>query len=120
MNSIDFVAITSIILFFIGLYGLIARSNIIKSILSISIMEIGVILYFLGANFNMNNVPPVGDLKNTPVEKIADPLPQALMITEVVIGIAITAVSLSMFIAMYHRYGTTSWKIAKENRLKDD
>lgn len=117
MNNFSTVEATGIILFFVGIYGIIARKNIIKSILSISIMEIGIIIYFLGVNFEMGQVPPMGDLSRGVA---ADPLPQALMITTIVIGVAVTAVSLSMFIAMYHRYGTMSWEVSKQNRLKDD
>ena len=117
MDNFSMVELTGLVLFFIGIYGITARKNVVKSILSISIMEIGIILYFLGINFEVGQVPPVGDLtRGIP----ADPLPQALMITTIVIGVAVTAVSLSMFIAMYYRYGTMSWEVAKQNRLKDD
>lgn len=116
MNNFSPVEATGIALFFIGIYGIIARRNIVKSILSISIMSIGIILYFLGINFEIGQKPPMGDLSGA---MVADPVPQALMITTIVIGVAVTAVSLSMFIAMYHRYGTTSWEVAKQNRIKD-
>ena len=50
----------------------------------------------------------------------ADPLPQALMITAVVIGISVTAISLTMFIAMAQKYGTTNWKRVKTKRGESD
>lgn len=117
MDNFSPVEATGIVLFFIGMYGLVARKNIVKSILSISIMEVGIVLYFLGINYQLGQIPPIGDLSGAVV---ADPLPQALMITTIVIGVSVTAVSVSMFIAMYHRYGTTSWEVAKQNRIKDD
>ena len=45
--------------------------------------------------------PPIGES----AAPAADPVPQALMITAIVIGAAVTAVGLMMFIALYHRYG---------------
>ncbi len=80
----------SLMLFFIGIYGIMARQNIVKSIISISIMQTGVILFFVDAN-------------------PGDPLSEALMITAIVIGAAVTAFSLMLFIHLYHTFGTTNW-----------
>lgn len=105
----------SIVVFFIGVYGLIARRNIVKSIISLGIMETAVILYFISTGFTEGDLPPVGDLEGIPA---SDPLPQALMITEIVIGVAITAIALTMFIHLYHKYGTTNWYKAMRRREK--
>ncbi len=113
MNSTE---ACSLILFFLGLYGVIARRNIIKTIISIGIMEIGVILFFLSINHTIGSEPPIGEALSNP----SDPIPQALMITTIVIGIAVTAVSMSMFIGLYHKYGTTNWKKALQSRKKED
>lgn len=107
----------SLVLFCVGLYGLIARRNMIKSIISLGILEVSVILYFITLHALPDMRPPIGDL---PPELMADPLPQALMITAIVIGISVTAVNLTLFISLYHQYGTTNWdkakKIQKEER----
>ncbi len=107
----------AIILFFVGMYGLIARRNIIKTIISIGVMQSGIILFFLNIHYEKGMKPPIGliDMQNT-----ADPVPQALMITAIIIGIAVTAVSLTMFISLYHRYGTTNWAKVMVKREKED
>lgn len=96
----------SIILFFIGLYGVVSRRNIIKSVISIIIMETAIILFFLTIHFQTDSVPPIGENLQGAV---ADPVPQAMMITAIVIGIAITAVALVMANTVYHKYGTSNW-----------
>ncbi len=106
----------ALVLFFIGIYGIIARRNIVKSIISIGIMGSAVILFFLTINHTKESVPPVG--MNT--ENMADPLPQALMITAIVIGVSVTALSMAMFIHLYHKYGTTNWKKARSKRLENN
>ncbi len=118
MNSmfISNTEICALVLFFIGLYGVIARRNILKTILSLGIMEIAVILFFLSIHHTPNSEPPIGESLFNP----ADPVPQALMISAIVIGIAVTAVSMSMFIGLYHKYGTTSWKKALKARIKEE
>ncbi len=116
MKYINFETI-AIVLFFIGLYGLIARRNIIKTIIAIGIMQSGIILFFLNINFEAGKLPPI-DVTN--IDNVVDPVPQALMITAIIIGIAVTAVSLTMFISLYHRYGTTNWKKVLIKREEDD
>ncbi len=96
-----------ILLFFIGAWGLVSRKNVLKTILSIGIMQTAVILFFLYEKDVTTSVAPIGDLSTQ--TNIADPLPQALMITEIVIGAGITAAALVMFIHLFHKYGSTNW-----------
>lgn len=105
----------SIILFFIGVYGLCSRRNILKTIISLSIAQAALILFFLSINASKEAVPPVGLLLS---EKslVADPVPQALMLTAVVVGISVTALSLTMFVSIYHKYGSTNWNRVKKKR----
>lgn len=105
----------SIVLFFIGVYGVCARRNIFKTIMGLSIMQAGLILFFLSIHASVGDVPPIGqDIMNELA--VSDPVPQALMITAVVVGISTTAVSLTMFISLYHKYGTTNWNKVKTKR----
>lgn len=108
----------SIVLFFVGVYGLIARRNIIKSIMSISIMQVAIILYFVSTNVAPGSVPPIGDVNQMLLA--ADPLPQALMITNIVIGIGVTAAGLTLFIHLYHRFGSTNWQKVMKKRNRHD
>ncbi len=101
-------------LFFIGVYGLLARRNIIKSIMSFGVIQAAIILFFLNINLSDGARPPIGD-----ESLMADPLPQALMITAIVIGVAVTAVGLTMFISLYHHYGTTNWKKVVAKRKEE-
>lgn len=148
MNNM--VEVAGLILFLIGLYGLAARRNIIKSIISLGIMDIGIILFFLGIRYVPGAAAPMTTAEDAAAawaytetvqagggaalaeapgavsavqagsEAIwADAVPQALMITAIVIGVAVTAVALMMFIALYHRYGTTNWKTAHNIRKEE-
>lgn len=104
----------SILLFLIGVYGLLARRNIIKTVISLGIIQSSIILFFLTINYEPGLVPPIGDVNS---QISVDPIPQALMITAIVIGVAVTAVSLTMFISLYHHYGTTNWlKVINKRR----
>ena len=116
IDSISMGEIAAIIIFFIGVYGVIARRNIVKTVICLGIMETAIILYFLSSNVEHRYAPIIADTSQ--IADIADPMPQALMITAIVIGVGITAVSLTMFINLYHNYGTTNWEKAKRMRDK--
>ena len=78
-------------------------------------MSGGVILYLISINRQPNSMPPiVGEISGV----YADPLPQALVITAIVVGIAVTSITLIMFISMYHNYGTTNWLKVKKKRIE--
>ena len=104
------VEILSIILFFICFYGLITSNNIIKSIISIILLETSVILFFLSIGHTKTNTPPIGEH----LHNASDPLPQALVITAIIIGAAVSAVNLIMFISLCRQYKTTDWIIVKQ------
>ena len=64
----------------------------------------------------------IGDeapILNGKVQNIVDPIPQALMLTAIVIGVCVTALSLAMAVRLYKTTGSLDITIIKE-RLKDD
>jgi multicomponent Na+:H+ antiporter subunit C len=107
----------SLILFFIGVYGICARRNIIKTIVALSIMQAAIVLFFVSIGDDTKHAP-IGTkiFLSQNIETLADPLPQALMITAIVIGISVTALCLTMFISLFHKYGTTNWTKVKRKR----
>lgn len=103
----------SLALFMVGIYALSSRRNIVKTIISLAIIQSSIILFFLSINFSKEAMPPIGVALSG---HVADPVPQALMITAIVVGISVTAVSLTMFITLYHKYGTTNWNKVRQKR----
>ena len=101
----------SLLIFFIGVFGIVTQRNIVKTIISINVMDVGAILFLITVNVRAGDVPPVGE---SDFLRMADPLPQALMITAIVIGISVSAVSLTIFISLFRKHGTSDWsKIIK-------
>ena len=99
------IEIASALIFFIGLYGVITSRNIFKSIVSISVMEVSVVSFFLSLGFNDGQAPPIGaDISNA-----ADPLPQALVITAIILGVAVTAINLTMTLTLSEQNQTINW-----------
>jgi multicomponent Na+:H+ antiporter subunit C len=103
------------VLFMVGLYGVMTRKNLIKIIIGVAIMEYSVNLFFILIGYVDNSTAPILT-KGFEMGPFADPLPQAMILTAIVIGLATTALLLSVAIRLYRRYGT--FDIRKINSLK--
>ncbi|MBS4536487.1 cation:proton antiporter subunit C [Clostridium sp. D2Q-14] len=97
----------SFIVVLIGIYGLCTSKNIIKSVISLNITDAAIVLLFLSIGSSEGGDPPI---LNGTISSIVDPIPQALMITAIVIGAAITAMALMLSIKLFHYYGSLNWK----------
>ena len=99
-----------IILFFISFFGLITTQNIVKSIILSVTMQTAVIMFWLGVAARVGTIPPIFSYYDLyDASEIADPLPQALMLTAIIIGIAITAINITLLNSLYRKYKTIKW-----------
>jgi len=101
-----------VIMFFIGFYGLIISKKIIKSIVFILVMETAVIMFFIITGSRGRFHPPIEGVYG--LEGAVDPVPQALMITAIIIGLAVTAVNLTMLISLFRECKSTDWAEVRE------
>lgn len=118
--NIDMLNVIPLILFFISFFGLITGRNIIKSIVYILLMQTSVVMAWLIAGSRLGTVPPIiHDIEHLDPGVIADPLPQALMITAIIIGVAVMAVNIVMLNFLLRKYSSAEWKVvsrlAREN-----
>ncbi len=104
------------VLFLIGLYGVLTRKNIIKIIIGLCIMEYSLNLFFIMIGYIDGGVAPIVDIKSKQAVTYVDPLPQAFVLTAIVIGLATTALLLAIAIKLYKKYKT--FDIDKINNLK--
>ena len=102
--------ILSILVFFIGFYGLITGKSIIKSIVSIGVMEVAIVVFLINIGFSSGMQPPIG----TSLTHVADPLPQSMVITSIIIGVAVTAINLTMLLSLCRQFESTDWDIIKK------
>jgi multisubunit Na+/H+ antiporter MnhC subunit len=93
------------ILFLTGLYGVITRRNLIKIAISLSIMEVSTFLFFALMGYVKDGIAPIVNPAE-PDQVYVDPLPQALVLTAIVIGLATTSMLLAVIIRIYRKYKT--------------
>ena len=103
------------VLFCVGLYCILRKRNIIKIIIGIGIIEYAVNLFFILLGYRMHGRAPILS-KDQAILNMVDPLPQAMVLTTIVIGLAVTLVVVSLAIRIYEKYGT--FDITKIRRLK--
>ena len=103
------------VLFCIGLYGVLRKRNIIKIIIALGIIEYAVNLFFVLIGYRANGRAPIL-AKNEAITNMVDPIPQALVLTAIVIGLAVTALVAAIAIRIYEKYGT--FDVTQIRRLK--
>lgn len=93
------------ILFLVGLYGAVTMRNLVKIAISLSIMEFSTFIFFALLGYIDNGVAPIVNTAE-PAKIYVDPLPQALVLTAIVIGLSTTALLMAVIIRLYRKYGT--------------
>jgi len=108
---------TAIILMLIGLYAILIKKNLVKIIIGLTILDAGIHLLFVGIGYVQNGTAPIFSPGNeNAADRMVDPVPQALVLTAIIIGFAITAVALSLVIRLYKHHNTA--KIDQIKSLK--
>jgi len=102
-------------LFSIGLYCVARKRNIIKIIIGIGIMEYAVNLFFVLLGYKKAGRSPIL-ASDQVIRNMVDPLPQAFVLTSIVLGLSLTLMLVAVAIRIYEKYGT--FDITKINRLK--
>lgn len=94
--------IIAILIFLVGIYAVFTRRNLIQIMMGVNIMEAAVLLLLVSHGYNTGRKPPIILTESA----FADPVPQALALTAVVIGASVTALGLSIIIKIGKYYGT--------------
>ncbi len=111
------IVIGSLTLFCIGLFGIFTQKNLVKVLVSLSIMESSLFLFFIGLHYKVGRVAPIVDENLKTFTNMVDPVPQAMILTTIVIGLAVLALGLSFGIEYFKLTGIND--ISKMNELKD-
>lgn len=92
-------------LFLIGFYAMVAERHLIRNILGLALVESGVNLLLVAVGFRDGAAAPI--LKaGQAMGAMVDPLPQALVLTAIVIGFGVLALALALVVRVYQAYGT--------------
>ena len=112
------------LLFMIGLYCAVVKKNMVKIVIGIMVMEYAVNLFLIMLGYRIDGKTPIietGNLGSADaltkfVNSAVDPLPQALVLTAIVISLGSLALMISICIRIYEKYGT--FDITEIRRLR--
>ncbi len=95
------------ILILVGIYGMMAKRNLLKKLMGMNILQVAIILFFLTLSPKKGGTMPVFDPEvGTTYADYANPLPQALMLTAIVVGVATTGLALALLVKVHRTFGT--------------
>ncbi len=106
------------LIFLVGLWGVLSKPNIIKKIAGLSIMNGAIVMFFVHHGARSGSTAPIREGAETGAGAAAlaadgsaavamvDPLPQALMLTAIVVGICIIALGLALAVLLYRSFKT--------------
>ncbi|ABK44712.1 Membrane bound protein complex subunit mbxG [Magnetococcus marinus MC-1] len=107
------------VLILIGLYGSLTNRNILRMIVAFSISSTGINIVMVSVGYMTGRTAPILDdtLSVTDaVQRMIDPVPQALVLTAIVIGLGVTALMLAYALKLHESKGTLD--ISKFTELK--
>ena len=105
-------------LILIGITGIVLSAHLVRIIFAIALLEAGANLLLLLATWHEGAVAPIIVAGRVP-EFMADPVPQALVLTAIVIGVGILALALSLALRVQRAYGTLDMREVRQ-RLEQD
>lgn len=108
--------IASFALILIGIYGVLVKRNLIKIVIGLSLIDSGVNLLLISIGYIKDRTAPIFSDPSMQASNMVDPVPQALVLTAIVIGVAVTALALAIVIRLYDHHKTLN--IDKIRELK--
>ena len=93
-----------IILMMTGLFIVIARTNLIKKLVGLSIFQTSVFLFYISLGKVAGGTAPI--LDGNPGTLYSNPLPHVLILTAIVVGVATTALGLALILRINEAFGS--------------
>ena len=91
------------ILLMIGFYAVMAKLNLIKKLIGLSIFQAAVFLLYITVGKVRGGTAPILDER---FETYSNPLPSVLILTAIVVGVATTSLALALIVRIREAYGT--------------
>ena len=96
---------TFAVLLMIGFYAVVAKVNLVKKLIGLSIFQSAVFLLYITMSKVSGGTAPI--FQKGEVEQLfSNPLPQVLILTAIVVGISTTALGLGIVVRIKEEYGT--------------
>ena len=95
-----------VVLLMIGFYAVVAKVNLIKKLIGLSLFQSAVFLLYITMSKVSGGTAPIFN-EDVIGQLYSNPLPQVLILTAIVVGISTTALGLGIVVRIKEEYGTT-------------
>jgi multicomponent Na+:H+ antiporter subunit C len=98
----------AVVLLLLGLHGVLASASLVRKLMALGVVQVAVIVLFVSLSAKSGAQPPiVAPGAEAPLARAhVNPLPHALMLTAIVVGVSTTGVALALLVRIQRRYGT--------------
>jgi multicomponent Na+:H+ antiporter subunit C len=93
-------------LLLLGGVGLVRSRDLVHAVVCLSVAQSGTFVLLLGIGYQRNAPAPVFSPPSPPTTAVADPLVQALALTDIVVSGTVTALLLALAIQVAKQHGT--------------
>jgi multisubunit Na+/H+ antiporter MnhC subunit len=107
----NIVLVTGFTLVLIGFWGMLTQRNVLRIIIGFSLIDTGIHIVIVSLGYVTNGTAPIIDSALNAAQApslVVDPIPSALVVTAIVIGLSVTAVMLAYAIRLYDAKKTLS------------
>ena len=94
-----------VFLMMLGLYVVVARGDLVKKIVGLNVFQASVFLLYISIGKVLGGTAPIIVDGGAPTT-YSNPLPHVLILTAIVVGVATTALGLSLVVRINEAYGT--------------
>ena len=101
------------ILLMIGFYAVVAKVNLVKKLIGLSLFQAAVFLLYITMGKASGGTAPILQ-KGVTDAVFSNPLPQVLILTAIVVGISTTALGLGIIVRINEEYGSIDEKDIQE------
>jgi multicomponent Na+:H+ antiporter subunit C len=94
------------ILFFLGVYGMVLSKNYMKKLMAMNVMQVAVIYFYLCFAQKDGGMIPILNGVTTNPDAYINPLPHGLMLTAIVVSLGTTGVAIALLMRIKEIYGS--------------
>ena len=107
----------------IGAFGIATATHLVRIVLALALLEAGANLLLLLASFRFNAIAPIivnANDSSAPMSALmVDPVPQAMVLTAIVIGVGIQAFAMALVLRLHKVYATLDVRVLLSKLERD-
>ena len=103
-----------LVLLAVGLYAVLAKSDLVKKVIGLTIFSTAIYLFFIEGSLQEGGTAPVIIDGNSDPSLYVDPVPHLLILTAIVVGVGVVGVALALLVRLYRIHGTFDESVIAE------